>query len=152
MKCSKFCLLINFQSLNRHWSVLLSHIALQLDREGIKGREDGERGMGGGGLFEGGNFYIFPSNGGNYLRERINQGTAIILGNMVNPILCSDCWHFEQAGWICLNLPTQDFLHCSHKKNVKSLAHNKSFIDLAWGQDGWMYICLIFFFNNSSQA
>ena len=26
--------------------VLLDHIALQLDREGIKGREDGERGRG----------------------------------------------------------------------------------------------------------
>ena len=33
---------------------------------------------GGGGLFEGLNFYIFPSNGGNYSRETINQGTAII--------------------------------------------------------------------------
>ena len=77
----------------------------------------------------------------------INQGTAIIWGNMVNPILCSDWWHFEQARWVCINLPTQDFLHCSHKKNVKSLAHNKSFIDLAWGQDGWIYICLIFFFS-----
>ena len=34
--------------------------------------------MGGGELFEGCNFYIFPSNGGNYSRETINQGTAII--------------------------------------------------------------------------
>ena len=33
---------------------------------------------GGGELFEGCNFYIFPSNGGNYSRETINQGTAII--------------------------------------------------------------------------
>ena len=32
-KYSKFISLINFQSLNRHWSVLLSLIALQLDRE-----------------------------------------------------------------------------------------------------------------------
>ena len=41
--------LINVQSLNRHWSVLLDQIQLQLDREGIKEREDGERGGGGGG-------------------------------------------------------------------------------------------------------
>ena len=31
------------------WSVLLDQIALQLDREGIKEREDGEKGGGGGG-------------------------------------------------------------------------------------------------------
>ena len=36
--------LINVQSLNRHWSVLLDQIQLQPDREGIKEREDGERG------------------------------------------------------------------------------------------------------------
>ena len=42
-KCSKFSSLINFHSLNRHLSVLLDHIALQLDREKIKGREDGEK-------------------------------------------------------------------------------------------------------------
>ena len=42
MKCSKFSSLINL--MNRHWSVLLDHIALQLDMEGMKGREDGKRG------------------------------------------------------------------------------------------------------------
>ena len=35
---------INFKSLNHHLSVLLEQIPLQLDREGIKEREDGERG------------------------------------------------------------------------------------------------------------
>ena len=39
-----FSSLINFQILNRHWSILLDLIVFQLDREGIKGREDGERG------------------------------------------------------------------------------------------------------------
>ena len=40
---------VPFQSLNNHWLVLLE-ISLQLDREGIKEREDGERvGSGGGG-------------------------------------------------------------------------------------------------------
>ena len=34
----------NFQSLNRHWSVLLDQIPLQLDRKGIKESEDGMRG------------------------------------------------------------------------------------------------------------
>ena len=38
--------LINFQSLNRHWSVLPDQIPLQLDREEIREREDGERGGG----------------------------------------------------------------------------------------------------------
>ena len=37
-KCSKFSSLINFHTLNRHLSVLLDHLALTLDREGIKGR------------------------------------------------------------------------------------------------------------------
>ena len=47
---------------------MLDQIPLQLDREGIKEREDGERDGGGGNY---------------YLREEINQGTAFIQGNMV---------------------------------------------------------------------
>ena len=47
-KFSKFGSMIHFQSLNCHWSVLLDQIPLQLDQEGIKEREDGERGGGGG--------------------------------------------------------------------------------------------------------
>jgi len=51
---------------------LLDHIALQLDREEIKGREDGKR-----------------SKEGDYLREAINQGTGLLLlyfrGNTVYP-------------------------------------------------------------------
>ena len=59
-----------FQSLNRHCSVLLDHVALQLDREGLKGRQDSKTSAGWGdylrnaiilnisikgwGLFEGG--------------------------------------------------------------------------------------------------
>ena len=42
-KYSKFGPLINFQSLNRHSSVLLDQVSLQLDREEIKEREDGDR-------------------------------------------------------------------------------------------------------------
>ena len=60
--------LINFQSLNRHWSLLLDQIPLQLDREGIKEREDDERG---------------GEGGGRLFREAINRGTAIIRGNTV---------------------------------------------------------------------
>ena len=57
---------------------MLDHTALQLDREGIKEREDGERGSeaGGGGktIIRGRRlFYIFPSKGGDY------SGEAIIL-------------------------------------------------------------------------
>ena len=50
-KCSKFSSLINL--MNHHWSVLLDHIALQLDREGIKGREDGEKSAGEGAIIRG---------------------------------------------------------------------------------------------------
>ena len=47
-KYSKFSSLINFLSLNRHWSFLLNLIPLQLDRaKGIKGRDKSERGGGG---------------------------------------------------------------------------------------------------------
>ena len=62
---------------------MLDHIAIQLDREGIKGREDGERG---GRIIisrETIIFEIFPSKGGNYSGEAINQGTAILPENMV---------------------------------------------------------------------
>ena len=58
--------LINVQSLNRHWSVLLDQIQLQLDREGIKEREDGE---GGGG-------------GSDYLREAIILNISIKGGRL----------------------------------------------------------------------
>ena len=65
------------------------HIALKLDREGIKGREKSKRGERGGGGRDGDYsreaiFQIFPSNGGNYSREEIDQGTAIIRGNTVS--------------------------------------------------------------------
>ena len=66
------------------------HIALKLDREGIKGREKskrGERGGGGGGDGDYSReaiFQIFPSNGGNYSREAIDQWTAIIRANTVS--------------------------------------------------------------------
>ena len=46
-KLNRFSSSINFQSLNLHWSDLLNLIALHLDREGIKEREDGARGVGG---------------------------------------------------------------------------------------------------------
>ena len=46
-----FHLNCNFQSLNRHWSVLLDQILLQLDRKGIKESEDGMRGGEGGDYF-----------------------------------------------------------------------------------------------------
>ena len=65
---------------------MLDHIALKLDREGKKGREKSKRGeRGGGGIFRGRRlFQIFPSNGGKYSREEIDQGTAIIRGNTVS--------------------------------------------------------------------
>ena len=48
--------------MNHHWSVLLDETPLQLDREGIKEREDGERG--GVGIIQGGRlFSILPSKG-----------------------------------------------------------------------------------------
>ena len=78
--------MINFQSLNRHSSVLLDQILLQLDRKGnrkgIIERENGEMGGGGGGrlLEEGDYFKYFPSKGGDYSREAINR-TAIIREN-----------------------------------------------------------------------
>ena len=46
LNCSKFSSLINFQSFFHHWSFLLDLNAFRPDREGIKGREDGERGGG----------------------------------------------------------------------------------------------------------
>ena len=60
--------------------VLLDKISLQLDREVIKERQDGERvGGGGGAIVEGRSlFQIFPSKGGDYLREAINWGTTVI--------------------------------------------------------------------------
>ena len=80
---------LNIQSLNRHWSVLLDQIPLQLDTEGMKEREDGERG-GAGTIIRGRRlFQIFLSKegGGDYSREAINRGTADIQGNKVSLIM-----------------------------------------------------------------
>ena len=62
----------------RDWIVIVlpDHTAIQIDREGIKGREDGERD--GGRLFK-----IIPSKRRDYSREAINRGRAIIRGNTV---------------------------------------------------------------------
>ena len=69
--------------MHRHWSVLLNHIARQLDKEGIKERKGGKWG-GVGQLFKGGNhfqYFLLGGGVGDYLREAINQATAIIQGN-----------------------------------------------------------------------
>ena len=83
-KCSKFNSLINFQSqyphcqsLNRHWSLLLDQTPLQLDREGIKEGEDGEKGGEGAIILGRQLFQIFLSEGGDYSRETINWGRLL---------------------------------------------------------------------------
>ena len=61
------------------------HFNFQLDREGIKGREDSER-RGGGGDYSREAIILNISvkeRGGDYSREAINQRTAIIRGNTV---------------------------------------------------------------------
>ena len=80
LKHSKVGSLINFQSLNLHWSVLLDQIPLQLEREGIKEREDGERGGWGGGIVR-----------GSHLLKYFHQRGAIIQGK----------WLIE--GWLLFN-------------------------------------------------
>ena len=56
----------NYKSLNRHWWILPRQTPLQLDRDGIKEREDGEKDRGGGcAIIPGrGLFYIFLCGGG----------------------------------------------------------------------------------------
>ena len=76
LKCSKLGSLINFQSLNCHWSVLLDQISLQLDRKGMKEREVEERRVQL--LFEGGDYFKYY-----HQRGAIIRGTAIIRGNTV---------------------------------------------------------------------
>ena len=57
----------------------MDQIPLQLDKEEIKRSEDSKRGGGGGGDSSRRRlFLILPSEGGNYLREAINRGKAII--------------------------------------------------------------------------
>ena len=56
-----------------------------------QGRKDGKWG-GGGQLFKGGNhFQYFRLGGGDYSREAINQGTAIIQG--YNIVVHTDLWY-----------------------------------------------------------
>ena len=78
-KYSKFSSLINFHSLNRHWSILLDNTILQLDKEEMKGREDGKRSAEGR-LFKGGDCVKHFRHGG------INRGAAIIRENTVRSL------------------------------------------------------------------
>ena len=64
-----------FQSLNRHSSVLLDHVALQLNREGIKGGKDGKKSAGWGGLFEEGDYFKYF-----HQRVAIVRGRRLIEG------------------------------------------------------------------------
>ena len=45
--------------MKRHCSVLLDHVALQLDREGLKGRQDSKTSAGWGALFEEGDYFKY---------------------------------------------------------------------------------------------
>ena len=62
--------------INRFITHFTNQFPLQLDTEGIKEREDGERGGGWGLLFEGGDYFKYFR-----LRGVIIRGTAIIRGN-----------------------------------------------------------------------
>ena len=59
------------------WSVLLDQTLLQLDGEGIKEREDGERGSGGR-LFEGGDYFKYFR-----LKGAIIPGRQLIEGQLL---------------------------------------------------------------------
>ena len=80
----------------RHWSVLLDHIALQLDREGMKGRENGERGGG----------------GDDYSRKAINRGTAIIPRNTVHEASLSPAGRDTDS-----KIPANNFHQTNHSAN-----------------------------------
>ena len=62
---------------------MLDQIPLHLDREGIKEKEDGERGWGGGDYSREVIILNISIKGGRLLREAIHRGTAIIRGNRV---------------------------------------------------------------------
>ena len=67
---------------------MLDRTPLQLDREGIKDREDDESFFGGGEIIRGRRlFQIFLSKGGDNSREAINRGTAVIRRNTVSLIM-----------------------------------------------------------------
>ena len=71
---------LNIQSLNRIVTDLLDQIPLQLDREGIKDREDDESFFlgGGGRLFEGDDYFKYF-----YQREVIIRGRQLIEGRLL---------------------------------------------------------------------
>ena len=62
--------MIDFQIVTDQFLILLDQIPLQLDSEGIKEIEDGER-------------CVCVGGGGDYSREAINRGTAGIRGNTI---------------------------------------------------------------------
>ena len=70
------------------WSVLLDQTPLQLDSEGIKEREDGERGSGGR-LFEGGDYFKYIR-----LKGAIIPGRQLIEGKLL----------FKETQYFVLNL------------------------------------------------
>ena len=70
--------------INCHWSIiLLDQTVLLVDRRD---------GLGGGRLFEGGDYFTYFR-----LRDAINQGTAIIRGNMVVWVFCTIKWRGKKC-------------------------------------------------------
>ena len=64
---------------------MLDHIALQIDKKELKGREDSERRGGKGRFFEGGDYF-------EYFRQR----GAIIRGRrLIEGVLFEEIWYFE---------------------------------------------------------
>ena len=88
--------IFSVSELESPWSVLLDQTPLQLDRDGIKEREDGERG--GGWLFEGGDYFKYFR-----LKGAIIPGRRLIEGRLL----------FKEILWyFALNL----FFIATHKE------------------------------------
>ena len=132
--------------MNRQGSVLLDQTPLQLDREGINKREEGKRV---GGLFEGGDNFKYFIQEGDYSREAINRGTAIIRGiTVINKlkrktklllILLSEIISSLRFFFLPLEAFCYPLLFCLHKV-VRYLEQRKAQSLFDTSHKGYLYL------------
>ena len=96
--------------------VLLHQISLQLDRERIKGREDGERV--GGGLLKGGDYFkYFHQRGAIFLGRRLFEGRLLFeeIRYASAGIQTHSFWKLNKWRWILDQYATQPLNNCYAK-------------------------------------
>ena len=115
--------------------VLLDQISLQLDREGIKEREDSERVGGGGGDY----FKYFHQSGAIFWGRWLFEGRLLFeeIRDAFAGIQTHSFWKFNKWSWILDQYATQPLNNCYAK--IILLKAFPSAVNAVWSWWNWIY-------------